>query len=326
MRSPLRATDYLPDDWRESMNPVCHGRGIALRVIEELDAYLKNQPMWRNLEEAHSQILAGLDQITPIEDDDVYGNHRCHAHYWAEEIFMRICTSENALDSAADQFKQGIKDIMLERVLGTVLDGSSDLSIFEGNNRLFNESWALVTDRPWDIDLPPERLKPNRYIKHKALIDCKDGLSVFLLIESRGEPIEQPRLREGFEPIFTGADSKGDKTERRNGIEDAYIDQPSNRRTVITATSEDIVMMPTISYEDRTKLRLCNSSIGLDAYVKIPRHKVDKIVSSALVGFRKLNIEIKKKPVSPPSWITISPPEDKSTQGRKYQDPDLPTA
>ncbi|KAK0113967.1 hypothetical protein ONS96_014815 [Cadophora gregata f. sp. sojae] len=294
MRNPLLATDYLPDDWRESMHPHCHGR-VILTVIEELDAYIKTQPMWESLEEAHEQILEGLAQTSPIEDDDQWGNERDHAHYWAGEIFMRICKSQIAIDSGADHIRQGIQDIILEQDLQPELD-----------------------DDPWDAELPLGNPNSHWFTRYKALIDSNDTSVIFLFIETLQRPVGQPSLNEAYEFITPTIYCTGnlrklydwteieDEMDDRTGIEIALIDPPCNRRTEIEPSSEQIIQMPKIpsdSFVDRVMLRLWNWKGRIDLYVKIPGYKVMELLSAAKDQVRQAKREIKEKPLNPPSWI-----------------------
>ena len=80
---------------------------------------------------------------------------------------MRICETEKALDAAADQIRKVIKDIAKQK-LKAVQDGSSDLSIIEGNSLWLTESWIRVTESPWDVELPREATKAGHFIRYKA--------------------------------------------------------------------------------------------------------------------------------------------------------------
>ena len=211
---------------------------------------------------------------------------------------MRICETEEALDAAADQIRKVIKDIAKQK-LKAVQDGSSDLSVIEGNSPWLTESWIRVTESPWDVELPREATIAGHFIRYKALVDYTDGLFIFLLVECHGELIEgEIELLEGYSYAETT------RVPKRTGIEDALIDPPSNREMGFAATSNEILQMPSCSDEDRMKLRLCNPTIGLDAYVNIPNKEVESIVRFARVDYHKVRRGIKDRPVIPPPWRT----------------------
>ena len=228
---------------------------------------------------------------------------------------MRICETEKALDAAADQIRKVIKDIAKQKPKA-VQDGSSDLSIIEGNSLWLTESWIRVTESPWDVELPHEATKAGHFIRYKALVDWTDGLFIFLLIECHGELIDgEIELEEGYSCRFTETDRET-RVRKRTGIEDASIDPPSNRRGATAATSMELLKMPMCSYEDRIKLRLCNPTVGLDAYVNVPNNEVERIVRFARDNYYEVSRRIKDKPLSPPPWRT-SGVEHRNTPSHK---------